>query len=50
VGSRLAEGHLGLPAMRRRITLAGGRFDIDSAPGKGTRLRLWLPLVRPQGA
>jgi signal transduction histidine kinase len=43
-GDRLAEGHLGLPAMRKRAKLAGGRLTIASAPGAGTTVTLWLPL------
>ena len=26
-------------SIRERLTLLGGRFEIDSAPGKGTRMR-----------
>jgi PAS domain S-box-containing protein len=33
----------GLFSIRERLTLLGGRFDIDSAPGKGTRVRLVAP-------
>ena len=36
----------GLFSIRERLTLLGGRFDIDSAPGQGTRVRL----VAPRGA
>src|SRR5262249_47300582 len=36
----------GLFSIRERLSLLGGRFDIDSAPGKGTRIRL----VAPRGA
>ena len=39
-------GGLGLFSIRERLTLLGGRFDVDSAPGKGTRVRL----VAPRGA
>ncbi|GCD88960.1 PAS domain-containing sensor histidine kinase [Nocardioides sp. LS1] len=37
-------GHLGLSSMYDRATIAGGRLEIDSRPGEGTRVRLWLPL------
>jgi PAS domain S-box-containing protein len=30
----------GLFSIRERLTLLGGRLDIDSAPGRGTRIRL----------
>jgi CheY-like chemotaxis protein len=33
----------GLFSIRERLTLLGGRFEIDSAPGKGTRIRLVAP-------
>jgi CheY-like chemotaxis protein/anti-sigma regulatory factor (Ser/Thr protein kinase) len=33
----------GLFSIRERLTLLGGRFEIDSAPGKGTRVRLVAP-------
>jgi len=40
---RSARGHLGLSSMRERAELAGGRCRVDSAPGEGTRVELWLP-------
>jgi len=33
----------GLFSIRERLTLLGGQFEIDSAPGKGTRVRLVAP-------
>jgi signal transduction histidine kinase len=41
-------GHLGLSGMDDRATIAGGRLEIDSSPGRGTTVRLRLP--RPDGA
>lgn len=35
---------MGLFTMRERVALAGGRFDIYSAPGSGTRVRATVPL------
>ena len=36
----------GLFSIRERLMLLGGHFDIDSAPGRGTRVRL----IAPRGA
>jgi PAS domain S-box-containing protein len=34
----------GLFSIRERLTLLGGRFDIESSPGRGARFRLFAPL------
>jgi PAS domain S-box-containing protein len=46
------QGGWGLFSIRERLTLLGGRFDIESAPGRGTRFRLIAPRDsgRPVGA
>jgi PAS domain S-box-containing protein len=36
-------GHLGLASMQDRASIAGGSLAVESAPGQGTRVRLWLP-------
>ena len=36
-------GHLGLPAMRERIEMAGGTLNLESTGGAGTALGVWLP-------
>ncbi len=36
-------GHLGLRSMRDRATVAGGWLVTGARPGRGTRVRLWLP-------
>lgn len=36
-------GHLGLPGMRDRAAVAGGRLEVSSEPGTGTTVTLWLP-------
>jgi two-component system nitrogen regulation sensor histidine kinase NtrY len=36
---------LGLPNARRYVELSGGRMDLESAPGRGTTIRMWLPGV-----
>ncbi len=38
------EGHFGLEGIRQRVRLLGGRFRIASAPQKGTRLVVKLPI------
>lgn len=38
----------GLSGMRERVSLAGGRLDIESAAQAGTRVLAWLPVRRPQ--
>jgi NarL family two-component system sensor histidine kinase YdfH len=37
-------GHYGLLGMRERVRLEGGRFEVQSAAGKGTRLVIRFPL------
>ena len=38
---------LGIRSMEERAYLLGGRFEVHSAPGKGTRIEAWVPL-RPK--
>jgi signal transduction histidine kinase len=45
---RYAGEKLGLRSMRQRIELAGGTFDIKSAPGRGTTLDFSCPLPGPK--
>jgi signal transduction histidine kinase len=35
----------GLRGMRVRVESLGGRLEIDSAPGRGTRIDAWLPML-----
>jgi signal transduction histidine kinase len=35
---------LGVRSMEERADLLGGRFEIHSKPGKGTRIEVWVPL------
>ena len=37
--------HFGLAVMRERAELAGGRLEIDSAPGRGTRVLVEVPIA-----
>jgi CheY-like chemotaxis protein len=45
LGDRMKAGHAGwgLFSIRERLTLLDGRFEIESAPGRGTRFRLIAP-------
>jgi signal transduction histidine kinase len=45
----LGSGH-GLANIRHRVLEMGGRMELDSAPGRGTRLSLHLPLSLEEGA
>jgi signal transduction histidine kinase len=36
-------GSLGLLSMKERVFLVAGSFDIQSTPGEGTRLCVWVP-------
>lgn len=40
-----AGGHFGLISMRERAELLGGRFEVKSAPGQGTRITLAVPIT-----
>jgi signal transduction histidine kinase len=39
---------LGLAGMRERVELLGGRLEVTSAPGSGTRVQVLLPLAGPK--
>lgn len=43
VDEALAKGRRGLRGMRERVELLAGSFELETAPGKGTRLRVELP-------
>lgn len=43
-GTGLHAGHLGLEMMRRRVAEVNGTLDIQSSPGKGTRVVARLPV------
>lgn len=44
-GTGLHEGHLGLEMMRRRVAEVNGTLDIESSPGRGTRVVARLPVI-----
>jgi len=37
--------HFGVRIMRERVETVGGRFEIESCPGSGTKVRIYLPLA-----
>ena len=37
--------HLGLFGIRERLQALGGRMTVESAPGEGTRVRMYVPLA-----
>ncbi len=37
---------MGLLGIQERVGYLGGRFEVESAPGKGTSLKVTLPLVQ----
>ena len=41
-------GHYGIAIMRERACRLGGELTLDSAPGAGTRVRLYFPAMEPQ--
>jgi signal transduction histidine kinase len=40
---------LGMAVVESAVRSAGGRMEINSGPGPGTRVRLWLPRTRVRG-
>ncbi len=49
-GALKADGHFGLDWMRERVELLGGSFEVRSAPGSGTVVRVALPLLELEQA
>ena len=41
-----ASRHFGLNSIRERLEQLGGRFHLESGPGKGTKITLWVPFFR----
>jgi signal transduction histidine kinase len=41
----LRKGRLGLAGMRERVEIIGGTFELESTPGRGTRIRVTLPMT-----
>lgn len=45
-GTGLHAGHLGMQMMRRRVAEVHGTLDVESAPGRGTRVVARLPVAK----
>lgn len=45
----LAGGSIGLAGMQERVEFLDGAFEIDSAPGRGTHIEVFLPLAADPG-
>jgi signal transduction histidine kinase len=45
--AKAPEGHLGLAGMKERVEILTGTFELDTQPGRGTTVRVNLPLVVP---
>lgn len=50
LGRAAGRGSVGLIGMRERVQILGGRLEIDSRAGHGTRIHVALPLVEPPTA
>ena len=48
IGGALERSHHGLQGLRDRVEATGGRFDLDSEPGRGTRITAEIPLRAAQ--
>src|SRR5690606_7827247 len=44
LNAEYAGGGYGLPHLRERVGLFGGRLELDTAPGQGARVRILLPM------
>ncbi|MEA2368866.1 MAG: hypothetical protein QOH38_1584 [Thermoleophilaceae bacterium] len=41
-------GHVGLPSMRERAAMAGGSLQLETAPGAGCAIEVWVPDSMPR--
>ncbi len=47
LSDKVAKSSIGLLTMKERAEMLGGNLNINTAPGKGTRIIVRLPLARP---
>lgn len=45
LGEAVGQGHIGLASATERVESLGGRLELDSTPGQGTRVRVFIPDV-----
>jgi signal transduction histidine kinase len=46
VAATEGSSHYGLKGMKERVQKLGGTLDIETAPGKGTRIEIQIPFPR----
>jgi two-component system, NarL family, sensor kinase len=49
LGAALDRGHIGLASISERVEALGGRFEVDSEPGHGTRVSVVVPARTARG-
>jgi PAS domain S-box-containing protein len=48
IGAHGGSSGIGLSSLRERLALAGGGMEMESSPGRGSRLTLWVPAPRTE--
>jgi signal transduction histidine kinase len=48
--ARVRDGAFGLEGIKERARLLGGVAAVESSPGAGTRIRVELPVMVPEGS
>jgi signal transduction histidine kinase len=46
IGATEGSTHYGIKGMRERIHKIGGELDLQTAPGKGTEIKITIPFKR----
>ena len=49
ISGQVLRGHFGLQTMRERAECVGGGLTVNSEPGVGTQVELWIPTVSQAG-